>query len=305
MAHKIRWDDLQVVLAVAEHGSASRAAAALGINHTTVIRRVGAFEKSHGVQLFERHPTGLRPTSAGHNLLDATRSIETVVTGIERQILGQDQKLEGPIVLTTTDSIANGVLYPLLETFHLKFPKITIDLVVTNARLDLPRLDADLAVRPSRNPPEHLVGRNVTGMAFTVYGEARALERWARAPGEARPWIGISRDLKNSPVDAWMQPIEASGCVVARANSFVAARELAASGIGLSVLPCFYGDPDKRLVRTEPPQPELDTQVWILAHRDLRNTARVRALSDHLARGLRRQRDLFEGRKYNRGEVKG
>ena len=295
MVHKIRWNDLQIVLAVAEHGSASQAAGLLGINHSTVIRRINDFEATHGVKLFERHPTGLKPTRAGRALLDASRPIEDAVLNIKREILGQDLKLEGSITITTTDSIADGLLAPHLKSFRKTHPAITIDLIVTNTRLDLPRLDADLSVRPSLNPPADLIGRNVSGMAFTVYAQKEAYAAWQDLPIGQCPWIGISHALNNSPAGAWMQRIEQDSLIVTRGNSFVTLRELAAAGIGLAVLPCFVGDRDRRLIRVEPPIAEMTSNVWVLTHKDLRNSARVRALSEHLARGLRRQRSLLEG----------
>ena len=295
MAHKIRWNDLQIVLAVAEHGSASQAAGLLGINHSTVIRRINDFERSNGVKLFERHPTGLKPTRAGRALLDAARPIEGAVLNIEREILGQDLKLEGLITVTTTDSVADSLLAPHLKTFRDAHPAITVDLIITNTRLDLPRLDADLSVRPSRNPPDDLIGRNVSGMAFTIYAAAEMSEAWRQRALNACPWIGLSHALNNSPAGAWMERIEQGAMIVTRGNSFVTLRELAASGLGLTILPCFLGDRDPRLIRIEPPIKELETNVWVLTHKDLRNSARVRALSDHLARGLRRQRALLEG----------
>jgi DNA-binding transcriptional LysR family regulator len=296
MTHRLRWNDLQIVLAAAEHGSANQAAGLLGINHSTVIRRINAFEKDHGVKLFERHPTGLKPTQAGQALLDVSRPIEGAVLKIEREILGQDLKLEGLITMTTTDSIADRILPPHLKTFRDANPAITIDLIVTNARLDLPRLDADLSVRPSRNPPEDLIGRKVSGMAFAIYAETESHRVWQKQATNEQPWIGISHDLKNSPVDAWMQRIEQGRQIVTRSNSFVTARELAASGIGFAILPCFIADADPRLLQIERPLKELETNVWVLTHKDLRNSARVRALSDHLARALHRERDLLEGR---------
>ena len=92
-----------------------------------------------------------------------------------------------------------------------------------------------------------------------------------------------------------MEQIESNGQVVARGNSFVTTQHLAANGLGLAILPCFLGDADPRLSRVAPPIKSLQTQLWVLTHRDLRNSARVRALSDHLARALRRQRPALEG----------
>lgn len=298
MAHKIRWNDLQVVLAVAQHGSASRAASLLGINHSTVIRRINDFETNHSVKLFERHPTGLKPTRAGKALLEVSQPIEGAVLNIEREILGQDLKLEGLIRVTTTESVADHILIPHLKTFRDKHPAITVDLIVTSTRLDLPRLDADLSVRPSNGPPDDLIGRNVGRMSFATYAQIAAYEEWRRLPEKEIPWIGVSHALENSPAAGWIESVEVEPKIATRGNSFVTLREMAANGLGLAVLPCFLGDRDDRLIRLQPPPKELDMFVWVLTHKDLRNSARVRALSEHLARGLRQQRDLLEGRTY-------
>lgn len=299
MVHKIRWNDLQIVLAVAQHGSASRAANLLGINHSTVIRRINDFEANHSVKLFERHPTGLKPTRAGRSLLEASQPIEGAVLNIEREILGQDLKLEGLIRVTTTESVADHILIPHLKTFREAHPAITIDLIVTSTRLDLPRLDADLSVRPSISPPNDLIGRNVSRMSFAMYAQIQAYEQWQRLPKEQIPWVGVSHALENSPVAGWLKSLRLEHQIATRGNSFVTLREMAANGLGFAVLPCFLGDRDDRLIRVEPPPKELNTFVWVLTHKDLRNSARVRALSEHLARGLRQQRDLLEGRTYH------
>ena len=133
-------------------------------------------------------------------------------------------------------------------------------------------------------------------MAFTVYAAAGSWPLWREQSEHERPWIGISHDLKNAPAGAWMERIEARGQVVARGNSFVTTHDLAANGLGLAVLPCFLADCDPRLVRVEPPIAEIATSLWVLTHKDLKNSARVRALSDHLSRCLRGQRALLEGR---------
>jgi DNA-binding transcriptional LysR family regulator len=116
--HKFNWDDLQIILAVARTGSASHAAASVGINHATVLRRIDAFENGHNVTLFDRHPSGMRPTPASETLLAAARAIDHATIEIRRTFLGQRLKLSGPIRLTATDSIVDHIL--IEQTFaHL------------------------------------------------------------------------------------------------------------------------------------------------------------------------------------------
>lgn len=294
--HKLRWDDLQILLAVAEQGSASAAALALGVNHSTILRRVSAFEDEQGVKLFERRSSGYTPTPAGRDLFQAARRMAETVFDIEREILGQDRKLSGNIVLTTTDSIVLSLLGPYLASFQASHPEITVNLAMTNTRLDLARLDADIGVRPSRNPPDTLLGRRVGGLAFAVYGR-RASDR--TAPFELagdHNWLGGCNALLNAPPMQWMADTLTAARIVARADSFVALRTMAEAGIGLALLPCCLGDQSPTLERLTAPLAEVETSIWVLTHRDLRNTARVRALSDHLTSCFRRERDRLEGR---------
>ena len=294
--HKIKWNDLQILMAVAEHGSASSAAVALGLNHSTVLRRVTAFEALQGVQLFERRASGYSPTAAGRALVTAARGIADAVLDIERDILGQDQKLSGEIVVTTTDTIVSSVLPRHLASFHTAHPDITVTLAMTNARLDLARLDADIAIRPSRNPPETLLGRRISGLAFAIYGHPEQAASQPFETDDIVPWLGGSNTLLNSPIAQWMEEHIDRDKVTARADSFVALAAMVEAGLGISILPCCLGDARPALRRLTPPVPELETSLWILSHRDLRNTARVRALTEHLAKGLTTDRPKLEGR---------
>ena len=153
MTHRVNWDDLRFVLAVADHGSVAAAARRLGVNHTTVLRRMHAFEESQKIRLFERLPTGYVLTAEGEQLVAAARSIDDTVTGLERRIAGRDLKLEGVIRVTTTDTFMASMLPPHLADFRKKHPRIAIELALTNSRLNLTKRDADVAIRPARELP--------------------------------------------------------------------------------------------------------------------------------------------------------
>ena len=295
--HKLNWNDLQIIQSVAENGSATAAAASLGVNHATILRRIKAFEDSQGVKLFERHRTGYRPTAAGLAILNAAQDISSSVTTIQREILGQDTRLAGSIRLTTTDSIALTCLPRYLNDFRQLHPEIEVELVMTNQRLDLTRLDADISVRPSRNPPEQLIGRKACSLAFTAYQAIRDGDSDA-VPSihDINQWLGVSQALKNSPVGHWLSENFPEAEIVSKADSFAALRELAASGLGAAILPCCLGDPDPRLIRVAPPIEDLETNMWILTHPQLKSSVRISTLSSFLAKALRNDRKLLEGR---------
>ena len=163
--HSLDWSDLRFVLAVARAGSAAAAARALGVNHSTVVRRVGAFEDRAGVRVFDHLATGYRLTQEGRAFLAAAESIDGVLHELGRSIVRSDEELAGAVRITTTDSMA-PLLVDKLAELRTAHPQVTIELLITNTRLNLEAMDADIAVRPTREPPEQLVGRKICDVGF-------------------------------------------------------------------------------------------------------------------------------------------
>jgi DNA-binding transcriptional LysR family regulator len=186
--HRIDWDDLRYVLAVAEHGSLAAGARALGVNHTTVLRRINAFESAQAVRLFERLPTGYALTAGGEELLAAARQMGDVVTALERRLAGQDLRLEGNLRATTIDTLMVSVLPTILAAFRAAHPGVQIEISVSNTIANLTRRDADAAIRRTEDPPETLVGRRVAGVAFALYA-ARDSEFPEGMPLDELPWV--------------------------------------------------------------------------------------------------------------------
>ena len=304
--HKLNWNDIQIIQYVAERCSATAAAAALGVNHATILRRINAFEENHGVKLFERHRTGYRPTPAGKALLKSAQQISSSVDDIQREILGQDTRLTGGIRLTTTDSIALSCLPRYITEFAALYPDIEVELVMTNLQLDLSKMDADISIRPSRNPPEQLIGRKACNLAFAAYSASSGKQQNQELDLEdLTDVLDVSQALKNSPVGKWMSESLPQANFVARADSFPALRELAASGLGTAIIPCCLGDPDPRLKRLTSPIQELETSIRVLTHPQLKSSASISALSNFLAKALRYDRDLLEGNKEQRKSTSG
>src|SRR5688572_20128168 len=118
------WDDLRYFLAVGNAGSLAGAARTLGVNHTTVLRRIGAFEQRLGLRLFERLPTGYVLTAGGEQLIAAARHIDATVTTLERKLAGQDLQLAGTVRVTTTDTVMGSILPAILAEFRRSYPGI-------------------------------------------------------------------------------------------------------------------------------------------------------------------------------------
>lgn len=293
------WDIFRYVMAVADSGSAVSAAQRLGVNASTVLRKISKFEEKNGIRLFERRQTGYTPTVECAAVVEAARQIEQSVAGISRDILGRDLRLEGRLSVTTTDSLLNAVLAPHLATFKALHPRIKIDITVTNMRLNLTRHDADVAIRASRKPPDVLVGQRVADLAFAVYGlppDADGLPNNPKiADLKGLRWVGTGDALAGSPVGAWIGENIPKDAIAITADSFVAVRECILAGAGVSVLPCCLGDRTRELVRIGGPVAAMQSALWILTHADVRSAARVKAFNEHMTRALRGDSDLLEG----------
>ncbi|MGE0237104.1 MAG: LysR family transcriptional regulator [Parvibaculaceae bacterium] len=291
----LEWDDLRFVLAVANEGSLAGAARRLGVNHTTVLRRVGAFEERLGLRLFERLPTGYVPTAGGEELVAAAQRIDDEVTALERKLAGQDLRLSGVVRITTTDTLMGSILPEVLAGFRAAHPGIAIEVAVSNLMFNLTRRDADVAIRPARDPPETLVGRRIAGIAFAIYGSADHVAAQPSPNLTDHQWIGPDDHLASTSVAQWMRAELPGADIALRTDSLLAARDAAVAGLGLAALPCYLGDGTPGLVRVRAPVAAMGTALWVLTHADLRHQIRIRAFTDFVAEALSRRRSLLEG----------
>ena len=292
------WNDFRYVLVVADAGSLSGGARALGVNHTTVLRRIAAFEADVGVRLFERLPSGYVLTPGGDALAAAARQMAETVTGVERRVLGQDLRLSGVVRVATTDTLSLAVLPRLFARFREAHPDVQVEMNTSNLAADLTRRDADLAIRATKNPPENLVGRKLAKIAYALYASAAYLERHpARKALAKHLWVAPDDSMASTTVGRFMTREVPDAAVSFRANSLATLARAAAAGLGVAGLPCYLGDSAPDLQRVRGPLPDYTVDLWVLTHADLRNTARVRAVIESVSEGLLETRSLLEGRR--------
>ena len=283
------WDDLRYFLAVERAGSLSGAAKRLNVNHSTVLRRLGSLEKKLGVRLYERLPTGYAMTRAGEALRDRLTGVAEQIEAAQRQLSGLDLKLSGTIRLTSTDTLIRGLLMPHLARFRQQYPGIRVQIVMNNTLLSLTKREADVAVRPSNRPPENLVGRRVGRIQTAIYASRAYLEANARRKDWIEhDWVAPDEGLAHLAQAKWVREHIPEERIATRVDSLVGMVEAVRHGLGVGMLLCLLGEPERELVRLAPPSAALDTQVWVLTHRDLRNVARIKALTDHLYEQLSR-----------------
>jgi len=291
----MNWDNLRYTLCVAEAGSIAAAARQLGVNRTTVLRRINAFERSINVRLFERIDSDYTLTPEAEQLLTTAREMSATIDELERKIIGRELRLEGVVRVTTTDSMLLSEVGMALASFSTLHPYINLELVITNNVLNLMRRDADVAIRPSLNPPELLIGRRVCDLGFGIYGTRAYLD--SRPTGEiaAHRWLAVDEGMSGSPPGRWVAANVPDEAVTMRADSFVALKVAAEQSLGLAILPCCLADASTGLHRLHWDGDDIVTGLWVLTHEDLRTSARVRALTEHMARALEAQRDALAG----------
>lgn len=285
---KLPWDDLRTVLAIADAGSLAGAARRLGVSHATAFRRLGAIEARLGVRLFERARGGYAPTPAGEDVAATARRVEAEVVGVERRVAGRDLLPSGSVRVTTTDTLLQGLLSPAFAAFRASYPEIALEVAISNVLFSLSKRESDVAIRPTHDPPENLVGRRIGRIAQAVYG-ATGRHRRPEAPAERGDleWVGPDERMSYVALEAWMQRHGLDGRCRYRVDSLDGIRAGVRDGLGVAVLPCYLADADDRLVRIGEPIPELATDLWLLTHPDLRGVARIRALMDHVAAAVR------------------
>ena len=298
------WNELRLALAIQRAGSLTAAAITLGVDHSTAFRRLKALEDKVGVRLFERLPGGVyQATEAGARMAAGAERMEDEAMALDRDISGRDHRLSGRLTVTSSETLAYSRLTPLLAAFQQAHPGIIVELVIDNRVLSLSRREADIALRPIRPKEGDLWGRRLSAIAWGLYAAPAYLEAIGGPlsnPSEIDRHSLIGWEEATSGIGAadWLSRTAPSKAFVYRTNSLVNQLVAAKAGIGLALMPCYLADHDTGVARAlSEPLKELEGELWIVTHADLKNTARVRAFFDLVGEGLIRERPLFEGEK--------
>lgn len=298
IARSLSWNDFRLINAVAEARTLPAAASHLGLDHSTVFRRLRQIEAALGTPLFERHRSGYVPTAAGEEIAALAARVDEDIGAVLRRVAGQSPSPAGEVRLATSDALLFDLLMPLLAEFTRACPDVRLDLVTGNPALNLSRRDADVAVRATTTPPETLVGRKVGRIAWADY-RAAALGSVGSADGSGRggPWVGFGNALAGLAVASHMRTHVPDNQVACRFDTVAGLVAGIEAGLGHGFLPCFAGDRHRSLIRLSPPLPSLSSDLWLLTHSDLRHVPRIRVLLDFLGSRLASLRPLLEGMK--------
>lgn len=296
------WNDARYFLAIQRTRSLTAAAAQLGVNQSTVGRRLEVLEAALAAKLFLRTTDGYALTEAGEKLLVHAERMEEDAFAIGRELTGRGEEVSGRVCVTTPDAIGPRIIGPLLARLQEKYPSLEVELVADNRALNLARREADLAVRVGRPKEPALVGRRLPDFGHGVY----VAKSYVKRHGMPKPDFAGHRALgfeeaSRGWVEAqWLEQHAKKAHIAFRCNSSFGHLFATLEGVGFAVLPCYLGDPEPELVRVLP-EPVSFAPMWLLVHRDVQHATRVRLVADFLFKELNREDTRIRGTKRARG----
>ena len=290
------WDDARFLLAVHRHASLSAAARALGVNQSTVGRRLRALEAALGVRVFLETGEGFVASPLGERLLAHAARMEDEALALERAARGADARLTGTVRITSADLLSARVVTPLLVELHERYPGLDLELIADTRTYSLTKREADIGIRTMRPREARVVMRRVSGFVSSVYASKAYVERHGRPREEdlvKHPFVGVEDPAWGEA--QWVARVAPGARLVFKTNSTLAQLAATRAGTGLGILPCYVGDPEPDLVRLVPPERGVQRELLVVFHRDLQQTPRIRACVDFLIQGLSARAAAFEG----------
>jgi DNA-binding transcriptional LysR family regulator len=291
-SERLDWDGLRYFRAVATTGTLSGAARALGVEHTTVARRLDALEGELGARLFLRNPRGYALTRVGEALLESVASMQREVAAIARLADGQDVEMSGAVRIATADALAKHLILPALAPLAAEHPGLCLEVVSDTRQHDLARREADVALRIGASLDTRLVGRRLAGLGFGLYGSRPRPARLALARAE---FVTFDEVVGKLPHEAWLAEHAPNARVVLRSNRQETLTEAVRLGLGLGLLPCLVAAPDAGLEQWLGPDEVFTRELWLLVHPDLQGSRRVRAVMGAIASYVEEHAETLAG----------
>lgn len=273
-----------MALALSRHHRLTTAAKHLDATHTTVARRLKAFERQLGVRLFDQTPEGYVPTDAGQDVVAVAEKVEADLLALEARVLGGDERLQGKLRVTTMDVLFRAH-HSAFTSFTARYPGVELTIAASDREASLTRREADVALRMTKAPPPNLVGRKVGHIDFAVYASKSLVARQGRKATYADyPWIHWDERLEATWLDGWLSANAPKAPIALRVDfSSLGLHEAIAAGVGVHFLACYDGDADPRLQRIGRVDTTFRRDLWLLTLPELRHTSRIRAFMTHVA----------------------
>ncbi|MBV8320029.1 MAG: LysR family transcriptional regulator [Hyphomicrobiales bacterium] len=291
----IDWDDVRYFLAIARGGSVRAAAERLGVNHSTVLRRIAQLEERLGAHMFEKLPSGYRLTDAGEEVLKFAEQMQASSNQLETRVFGRDQSVRGLLRVTLAPTLAKHLLMPDFADFARLHPEIEMEILSIGEPVNLTNREADVAIRVVYDRgalPLNLHGLKGPELFGGVYMSRDLLAAWrAGAPDRIR-WIVISK----YGIPDWAREGEIPTAEVPFRTTDAGAQIVAVrQGLGMTTLSCFVGDADPLLVRAPGTDLHMHGTLWLLTQGETHKTKRVRLFTEFISRRLAAHAPLLAG----------
>ena len=273
------WENIRHFVTLAREGTLSAAARALRVDHATVARRVAALEASTGLKLVDRRERITTLTEDGRRIAAVAAPMEEAAFAIGRAAQAAMPGIEGEVTISAPPNFASAVIAPQLVRLRQQHPGIRIKLIGEKRRASLSRREADLALRLLRPVESGLFARKIGSFGFSLYGAPAYLKRPRHTPS---PSSAMTPRWPSHLQEVWLRTIIGDREIVLRTNDLETQIAAARSGLGVAALPHYLGDGDPRLQRYEATQKPPSRDVWLLVHRDIRQTPLVRAVMEFL-----------------------
>jgi DNA-binding transcriptional LysR family regulator len=290
------WNDLQTFLAIARAGQLARAAKSIGVDATTLGRRLRRLEARLGQTLFEQTREGQVPTEAGERLLATVEIMQRAAARIDEN--NPREQLSGVLRVTMSEGFGTWVVARHLHEFVGRHPALTVDLAATSGFLSLSKREADLAVMLGRPLAGPVISSKLADYRLGLYASRDYIGTHGRPTTAAElvghRLIGYVPDLLYAPELNYLDEIGPRLGPQVRSSSINAQHSLIAAATGIGVLPCFIGGKDPSLVAVLPER-MIERSFWLVTHKDTRQLQRVRAFRSWLTGLVRRRRSELLG----------
>ena len=285
--YRIDASDLEVILALVRTGTLAKAGERLSVDASTVFRSVQKMEKGLGQRLFERSRSGYMPSELAQELARHAERLEAALEGARSAAQMDPEHVTGTVRITTTDTILHGLIAPALKSLHARHPLLGFELHSGNELANLTRRDADIAVRATKRPPQHLVGKHVGPIRVALFSARQGgITAFDENVAGAVNWIAPDDALPEHPSVVWRRKHFPRVTPAFRVNSILTVAELVGQGLGIGLLPTFLARARSDLVQLTGVLDECQTELWLLTHAESRHLRRVSTVYTHLAQHL-------------------
>ncbi|KTB93007.1 LysR family transcriptional regulator [Pseudomonas syringae] len=286
MQYEITHADLSLVLALVRGRTLARAADLLQVDVSTVFRSIRRLEAALGAALFEKNRRGYVPTDTAQAMAEQAERAEQALAAARIALQQGEQVVSGTVRLTCTDAVLHSLLLPALADFMPQYPALTLELATSNAFANLSRRDADIALRLTNTPPEHLIGRCLGSADYFVCGRPEYREALTQNPASI-PWISPDDSMPDHTSVIWRKQAFPGVLPSYRCSNMSAVSQLVAAGLGVAALTGFTVEGLGAVERLSGPLEGCRTDLWLLTRPDCRALRSVQTLLEALAPRLR------------------